>query len=176
MPTPPPRKRTWSTTEDAQLTALHAAGTSLHAAAREMGWSKGSVSQHAAKLGLSWDRSRTAKAAEAVVVDNKARRARIVARMYGRMEHLQDRLEAATFRTVLKGDGGADRVRQLDFVPTPDERNIADTLSRYTAAATKLEAVDAGDGSDAVRSLLGGLARRLGLTDDDDPPAAALVH
>lgn len=163
--------RGWTTEDDRKMRELHAAGASMHAIATELNRSKNTISLKSKAAGLVWDRAKTAAATQAVVVDNKARRARIVARMYGRMEHIQDRLEAATFKTTLKAMGGADEQMSLDFVPTSDERNLADTLSRYTASATKLEQIDAGDGSDTVRSLLGSLARTLGLAPEHDTAA-----
>ncbi len=157
--------RPWTAADDTILRALHEAGRSLHSIAAEMQRSKHTISTKAKALGLTWDRSSTAAATNAVVVDNKARRVAIVARMYTRMEKLQDRLEAPEFRTVLKGTYGIDERVTLDFVPTADERNIADTLSRYVASATKLEQVDAADKPSAVRDLLTGIADRLGLAD-----------
>lgn len=165
MPAPP----AWTDTDTTELKRLHAAGNTLHGIARQMGRSKATISKYAGQLGLSWSRERTAKAAEAVHLDNKLRREKIVARMYTRIEHLQDRLEAVgpgtPFKTLVSAGKDGDTVEELDFVPTTDERNIADTLSRYVASATKLEAVDAGNKPAAVRDLLTGLAESLGITD-----------
>jgi hypothetical protein len=163
MPAPP-----WTAEDEATLRRLHGEGKALHSIAREMGRSKATISKYAEQYGLSWSRERTSAAAQAVVIDNKARRVRAVARMYDRIEHLQDRLDTAAaqgWKTVLKGENGVDQARVLDFVPTPDERNIADTLSRYVASLTKLEDRDAGDKPNAVRDLLTGLANSLGITD-----------
>lgn len=162
----------WTADEDVTLRALHGAGKSLNAIATEMGRAKATISDHAAALGLDFDRTRTAKAAEAVHVDNKARRVVIVARMYTRIEKLQDRLDAAErdgegFKTILKGSFGVEETKTLNFVPTVDERNIADTLSRYVASATKLEAVDATGGVDRERSLLSELGAALGVHGPD---------
>lgn len=155
----------WTADDDERLTALHGEGRSLHSIAAEMKRSKHTISTKAKKLGLSWDRGPTAKAAQAVVVDNRARRATITSRMLGRVEHLQDRLEAPSFKTTLKGEGGRDDRVDLDFVPTPDERNIGDTISRYVVSVAKFEAIDAAAQSSGVRDLLTGLAGKLGITD-----------
>lgn len=66
----------WTDEESTRLTELHAAGKSLHFIANEMGRSKNTISKWASTLGLSWDRTETAKAAEAVHIDNKAKRAK----------------------------------------------------------------------------------------------------
>lgn len=66
----------WTDEESARLTELHGAGESLHFIAGEMQRSKDTVSRWAEKLGLSFSREKTAKAAEAVHIDNKAKRAK----------------------------------------------------------------------------------------------------
>lgn len=66
----------WTDEESTRLTELHAAGKSLHFIANELGRSKRTISVWAEKLGLSFDRAETAKAAEAVHIDNKAKRAK----------------------------------------------------------------------------------------------------
>ena len=160
----------WTQDEDRRLTELHAGGKALHSIAKEMQRSKEAVGRHAGQLGLSWDRTRTARAAEAGRVDNKARRVTIVARMYTRIEKLQDRLEkvdadGGTFRTLVSAGKDGDKTEDLNFVPTVDERNIADTLSRYVASAAKLEAIDSGDKPAQARDLLTTLGAGLGLND-----------
>lgn len=113
--------------------------------ARRSGVHARRVSELAAEHGHSFEagRARMAKATEAIRIDNAARRASIVERQYKRIEAILARLEAATFKTILKGESGVDETHQLDFVPTTDERNLADAMSRLAVSATKLEAVDA---------------------------------
>lgn len=159
----------WADAENEQLRALHAAGKSLNAIATEMGRAKGTISKYAAQLGLDFDRSRTAKAAEAVRVDNKARRTSIVARVYDEAEALLTELEDGRagkgWRTILKGEFGVEEARTLDFIPPVDRRSHSDALNRTLMTATKLEAVDAAQQSSGVRDLLTGLGERLGLSD-----------
>lgn len=169
LPKNPPGRR-WTAAEDRDLVKLHARGLSLHAIAREMGRPKSVVSTHAKELSLEWDREGTAAATKAVQVDNRARRTVIISRMYDRIDHLQDRLDAPTFRTVLRGVDG-DAPTDVDFVPTVDERNVADTISRYAVTASRLEAVDSGVTAEGVRNLLSGISRQIGLHDDTDQTA-----
>jgi hypothetical protein len=91
------------------------------------------------------------------------RRARVIDRGYSRIEALQDRLEAATFRTMQKERGGGEREVTLEFVPTIDERNLANTIASYVGTVTNLEKLDAGDVSSDVKSMLADLGRALGL-------------
>lgn len=156
----------WTPDEDQTLTRLHGEGRSLHSIAADMGRSKSTVNKHAGRLGLSWDRTRTAQAAEAVHADNKARRVAIVARLYTQVEKELDRLEQAGsgWRTVLKGSFGVEEVRTIDFAPPLDRRNVADTISRHLQAAARLEAVDASNGVERERALLTELGHALGVT------------
>lgn len=66
----------WTDEESTRLTELHAAGESLTFIAKEMQRSTETIHRHAERLKLSFDRTRTAKAAEAVHIDNKAKRAK----------------------------------------------------------------------------------------------------
>ena len=165
MPKPPQQGRAWAASEDTRLRELHATGRSLHSIAKEMQRGKETVSRHAAALGLTWDRTRTAKAAEAVAVDNKARRVTIVARLYGVLETELGLLENTTaWSTVIKDGGGAERTQVLSFVPAIDRRAMADSISRHVASATKLEAIDATNGVERERSLLTALGEAMGVT------------
>lgn len=163
------RGRAWTAAEDRELTKLHAAGLSLHAIAKQMGRPKSVVSKYAAALRLDWDRTGTAAATVAVQVDNRARRALAVSRMYDRIEHLQDRLEAAPFMTMKRTLEG-DSPTELDFVPTVDERNVADTISRYAQTANRFESIDS-TAAEGVKSLIVGIAQQLGLDGQAADPA-----
>lgn len=165
---PTPNGWAWTGAETRKLKDLHAQGLSLHAIAKEMGRTKSTISRHGKMLGLDWDRSATAAATKAVQIDGRARRAAIVARMYDRIEHLQDRLEAPTFQTVMRGIEG-DQPQDLSFVPAADEQRLADTVARYATAATRIEAADA-TGADTTRGLLMAMAARIGI---DDTAAAS---
>lgn len=154
----------WTTADDTTLRGLHESGRSLHSIAAEMHRSKATISEKAAKLGLSWDRTRTANAAHAVAVDNKARRAAIEARIYAQVEAELTSVESAGaggWRTILKGAYGAEETKTLDFVPPRDRREAADTVSRYMATATKIAVLDSGDqDTSAVASWLAAMLGR----------------
>lgn len=143
-------------------------GVSRNDIHRQTGVAAASISGIVKRAGLSFDRSRVAAATEARKVDLKERRTRIIEREYARIEHLQDRREAAEFKTVFKGEYGSEYVKTLDFVPTVDERNIADTISRMVTSVAKLEAVDSDQGVDSAKSLLGQIARGFGLAAESD--------
>lgn len=165
MPAPNP----WTAADDQRLTVLHGEGRSLHSIAAEMTRSKHTISRKAAALGLTWDRTATAKAAEAVVVDNRKRRGAIVTRLYAQAEAELAGLEQASqgWRTILKGEYGLESGVTLTFAPSRDRRDVADILSRHLTAAAKLEAIDASAGVDTERSLLAQLGQALGVTGPD---------
>lgn len=133
----------WTPAEDTILRALHEAGRSLHAIAKEMGRSKDTISKKAAALGLTWDRTRTAAAAQAVVVDNKARRVALTATLYTRAEEF---LQQITEPHLVFNFGGKENdynSRLLDRPPTGDIRNLMQSASIALQRARDLENVDA---------------------------------
>ncbi len=95
----------WSDEDSRRLTELHAEGKSLHFIAGEIGRSKQTVSRYAKSLGLEWDRATTAKAAEAVHVDNKARRVALEERLLVEAQKIMDQLWEPT---VVFAFGGKD--------------------------------------------------------------------
>lgn len=146
----------------AQVIAWIKEGLPRNEVARRAGLGRGTISGIAKAEGLTFERSVAVKAAlEARTVDLATRRQRIIDRAYTRVEHLQDRLEADQFDTVMREPMGAESARRLNFVPTVDERNVADTINRYVVATTRLAEVDADRGDEGARSMIGALAAGL---------------
>lgn len=162
----------WTPEQLAAIRDGNAAGKSLHSIAADLGVTKRNLSNQAARMGLTWDRSRTQSATAARVADAKARRAALVLRSLARAEHLYDRLEAPEFTTLTRGTGGAEHTETLKFVPARDERELAVTIRTHLDASMRLEGHDAGTGAQAVIGLLQQTAAALGITDapDDDAP------
>lgn len=163
--------RRWTDTEVDKLKALHADGASLHAIARELDRSKGVVSRKASELGLRFDRDRTAAAAKSRVLDAKARRAAAVLAELEILEHEQARVLEVhrgdrTWHTVMRGEAGAETVRELDFVPARDAREA--TNARAGSATIIDRLTDDTTGAEQVRGLLGGLADALGIRPPGD--------
>lgn len=157
-----PAARPLTDDDRAQVRALHKAGKNRNQIAQEIGRSGATVTKLARELGITFDRSKTATATHARQVDNRARRADLVARLYGRAEQILDRLDAERYTFTATTINGIESTG-LDHVPAPDEKALASALSTHLTAAAKLEQVDAGKGSDSVRSMLGGLAVALGV-------------
>ncbi|MER5769565.1 helix-turn-helix domain-containing protein [Streptomyces sp. NPDC001985] len=142
---------------------LHAEGLGRNEIARQIGRAQRTVSVIAAELGLDFDRTMTAVATQARVIDGKARRAALVQRSYARAEKLYDRLEADEsdgYQYTAVTSKGIE-TRCLDHVPGIEERAIAQAAGQYLTHAAKLEAIDADSGSGEVGSLLTSLFDRL---------------
>ncbi|MGW0039837.1 hypothetical protein [Gordonia sp. NPDC003376] len=96
------------------------------------------MSHRAKLLGLQWDRSRTAKAAEAVHVDNKARRANLEEQLLIKAAALLDETEQGE---LVHGFGGADFVfnsRQLDNMTPKSKKDLIQAAASALVAANKL--------------------------------------
>lgn len=143
-----------------ELRRLHAEGKRRNEIATLMRRSPRTISVYAEQLGLSFDRTATAMATQAKVIDAKARKAEIILRTYARIEKLHDRLDAT------EGDGykfttttvHGIETEALDHVPAQEEKHMAGALTQYLGQVLKLEALDGDPGLDAARSMLGALA------------------
>lgn len=132
----------WTDAESDRLRGLHAAGGTVCSIATEMGRSKNTISRHGEMLGLTWDRRRTAKAAEAVHVDNKARRARIEERLLAKAEMLLDETEQGE---LVFGFGGADYVynsRHLDNMTARSKKDLIQAAASALVAANRLHEIN----------------------------------
>lgn len=152
------------TEEDRErLRQLHAQGLGRNAIARELKRSPRTISVLAEQLGLSFDRTMTAVATQARVIDAKARRAALIDRAYTRAERIFDRLEADVvdgYKFTSTTVNGIE-TKQLDHVPAPEERSLATAAGHYLTQAAKLEALDTTNGVDDAKSMLGALAAGL---------------
>lgn len=166
-----PRGRPVTDAQRTRVRVLHAQGLGRNEIASQMDLSPAAVTGIAQGLGLSFDRSQTATAVAARVRTLKDRRAGIVERLYTRAEANLTRLEGDSFKTLVRGEGGAEYVDELDFVPPEHERALVGTISTALTAASKLLLEDADQGSEDAKSLLSDLGRALGITSDDSSGA-----
>jgi transcriptional regulator with XRE-family HTH domain len=148
----------------AEVERLARTGLSQAAVARESGVSRASVARICSAAGITFDRTITAAATAAKQADNRARRAALVQRLYGRTEAVMDRLEAEAYEyTVVVAGQGVQSVTD-EYPPAQDERALSSAVGGYLTAAAKLEAVDAEGQATGVRSMLGDLAAALLVT------------
>ena len=132
----------------------------------------GTVSRVVAAAGLSFERApEIAAATEAKRVDNAAKRAEAIGRLYAASGRLFDRLEAEEFTTVgYSREGNAIRTHlNQDEAPPADVRHLSATAVNMLQAAARLEDVDkAGAGAAEGRSIVAGLFAAL---QDAEPEA-----
>lgn len=151
--------------ERAAVRRLAAEGKGRNEIARELERSPRTISLIAEKLDppVTFDRTMTAVATQARVMDAKARRAALVLRAYTRAEKIYDRLEAdeTTGYKFTSTTVNGIETRTLDHVPGPEERSLATAAGQYLAQAAKLEALDTNNGVDDAKSMLGQLAAGL---------------
>lgn len=144
----------WTDEESDRLRELHADGRSLHSIAEEMGRSKRTISVWAGKLGLSFDRSATAKAAQAKHIDNKARRATLEERLLEKAEAMLDQLDEPA---LVYSFGGADNRYAEHILDRPDpvaQKHIMQALSTALNTANKLHELNTGHDAEGVVSVL----------------------
>lgn len=143
-----------------KLKELHAAGKGRNQIARELKRSPRTISVLAEELGLTFDRTMTAVATQARVIDSKARRAAIIAGLYDVAEDDLTYLKDDTFELVEVSMGAPVRY-ETNRLPAQDRKALITGISTATTAAARLEALDTNNGVDDAKSMLGQLAAGL---------------
>jgi transposase-like protein len=160
--------RPWTDTDQARLLELHAAGQSLHSIAKQLGRSKETISRKATAAGLTWDRTRTAAAAQAVTIDNKARRAALESKLLAKADDLINAIDSPFLAFSFGGKDNTYNEHHLDRPPTSDIRNLMQSAGIAIDRSLKLADHDSGAAGAAVIGLLQQTAAALGLRDDQD--------
>ncbi|MDC2953376.1 hypothetical protein PO587_02780 [Streptomyces gilvifuscus] len=167
--------RTFSREDEDTLRQLHADGVSRNEIARQMEWSVGTITNHAQRLGLSFDREAVRAATDARQVDLKDRRQRLQKQLLDLAERAIERTGSEYLVT------GFDHLGQFvsRMVPQPPARETKDLTAAAMSALARFDAKareDAGDpGKEQARGFLQGLsdamataARELGGDDADE--------
>lgn len=135
----------WTDDEDQTLRDLAQAGRPISAMVKALtGRHPSSVKRRLDRLGIHGDRTQTAAATQAKVIDAKARRAAAALAELEILEHAQADV-LATMRdrqpwtTVLKAEGGAEYETTTTKIPTRDQREAAAARSQAAGILTKLE-------------------------------------
>ncbi|WP_261565316.1 helix-turn-helix domain-containing protein [Frankia gtarii] len=141
---------------------LHAGGASRNAIAREIGRSPATVTKIAKGLGLKFDRSATREATAAKVVDAAARRTELVGEMLVEASRLVRRL-SEPFDSVFASKDGESVVTPLAQVTPAAARDLASAVASLSASIARLSTIPVSDSTSEARSMLGDLARALGV-------------
>lgn len=158
----PPRP--WTDTDDATLTALHAAGKTLTAAATAMGRNKRNIHDHAKRLGLTWDRTKTAAATQARVLDAKARRAALQLALLEDAERLRQQLFAPCTAYNFGGRDNTYNEHPLEQPAFADQLRIMQAAGAAIDRSVRLAEVDSSEASEGTRSMLAALGTALGIS------------
>lgn len=146
---------------------LHAQGLGRNAIAREMGRGRRSVSDLAAEMGLTFDRTATAVATEARKIDAAARRAALIERYYEQAHKQLDRLDRDE-HTIKEVSLGKVVTYSTPDLPASDVRALLQASIAASTQAAKLEALDGDPGTEVARSMLAGLAEGIRKLADAD--------
>ncbi|MFE0451610.1 hypothetical protein ACFW2D_10015 [Streptomyces sp. NPDC058914] len=167
--------RTFSAEDEERLRQLHADGVSRNEIARQLEWSVATISNHANRLGLAFDREATRAATDARQVDLRERRARIQEQLLDLAERT---IERAQTRYLVHGFShtGESVAEWLQQPPARETKDFTLAASSALTSALKLAQVDAGDtGREEAQGLLRTLgeamtaaARELGGDDADE--------
>ncbi|MFC9847782.1 helix-turn-helix domain-containing protein [Streptomyces sp. NPDC060223] len=161
------------TDEDRQaVRRLAGEGLGRNAIARELKRSPRTISTIAEALDppVTFDRTMTAVATQARVIDGKARRAAIIAGLYDVVEDDLLYLKDDTYDLVEVSMGAPVRY-EANRLPAQDRKALITGVSTATTAAARLEALDGDPETDTARSILGSLAdgiRKLADAQGDD--------
>lgn len=155
-----PSPRPITNEDSAAVRELHSQGHGRNEIARRINRSPRTVSELAAEMNLSFDRTMTAVATEARVIDARARRVALMER-YNEHAHKQlDRLDREEHHITEVSIGKVVKYTALDL-PSGDVRNLMQASIAAANAAAKLEALDSDNGAGAAKSMLGQLAAGL---------------
>ncbi|MBT2449469.1 helix-turn-helix domain-containing protein [Streptomyces sp. ISL-43] len=146
--------------EHDELRRLHAEGHSRNEIARRMDRSGRTISHLAVELGLTFDRTKTAIATQARVIDGRTRRIALTERLYAQSEKILARLERDEHHIVEVSIGKVVRYTAADL-PSADVRNLLNASALAMNQAVKLESIDSNGGIDDAKSMLGQLAAGL---------------
>lgn len=167
--------RNFSAEDEEQLRQHHADGLTRNEIARQMEWSVGTITNHATRLGLSFDRSATRAATDARQVDLKDRRQRIQAEL---LDLAQEQMTRARSRyQIVAFTPTGDMVSELLRCPPARETKDLTTSAMSALARFDQKAKDEpGHDIEKSKAALGVLGQALtdlyGSADDYREPGA----
>ena len=148
-----------NTTRTAILADIHAGTKGRNQIARDHGVSVGTVTNIATKAGIgqtAFDRSASEKATQAVLADNRSRRAEIAAQLLDDVTRFRQRAWSP-YTYYERGSDGPELVT-LDLPPLKEAKEAYVAIGISLQRHAELEKLDAGRGDENARSMLGDLA------------------
>jgi hypothetical protein len=143
-----------------KIRVLHGKGWSASRIAKELERPVMTVTRTAAKMGMFFDHAQTAAATAASAIDQRARRARLAARLLADSEELLDDLKRPYLDHTFAANG---EYTQHAAMPTPqDKAHLTRAAVNLMGEHRRMADFDAEDGAAAAKSLLGQLGEALG--------------
>ena len=130
----------------------------MHSIAKEMDRAKDTIRRWSKKLGLSYDRSKTARASTAKHVDNKARRANLEECLLVKVSQLLAETDGGELVFSFGGSDNVYREHQLDRMTPRSKKDLIQAAGSALAAANRLHELNS-EGRDlpAVDAWLSGM-------------------
>ncbi|MBQ0969210.1 hypothetical protein KBY91_15380 [Streptomyces sp. RK23] len=152
--------RTFTQEDEEQLRQLHADGLPRNEIARQMGWAVGTITNHAQRLGLAFDREATRAATDARQADLTALRQR---ELEGALELAQEARERALSRYELTGFDHLGNIvtRTVRRPPAREFKDFTTAHSSAMATAIKLEQIGKESDTEKAKAALGALGTAL---------------
>ncbi|MEV5429099.1 DUF3240 family protein [Streptomyces sp. NPDC052701] len=124
--------RTFTAEDEERLRQLHADGLSRNEIHRQTGWALGTISNHARRLGLAFDREAVRAATDARQIDLKAQRQELQQEL---LELAREQMARARSRYLLTGmtQTGEIAAQWLDLPPAKESKDL--TTSAMSALA-----------------------------------------
>ncbi|MFE6103196.1 helix-turn-helix domain-containing protein [Streptomyces laurentii] len=145
--------------ERAEIRRLHAEGHGRNEIARRLGRGQRTISVQVDAMGLSFDRTATAVATEARVIDGRARRARILEGLYEVAEAELGYLRRSSPYPLVEVSAGQAVRFEAERLPAQDRRALITGISTAMTAASRLEAMEGDPGIADAASLLTSLGK-----------------
>lgn len=154
---------TWTGAQTRRLKALHGQGLSCNKIAHELGVVPSVISRQAKRLGLSFDRTRTAAANEARRVDAAARRLQLELSLLEDADHIRRRIRSPMLYFEWGGkdhDYAEKRVSE----PTPaDQLKLMQAVGVAVDRSIKIAEHETGSGVERAKSMLTAVAEAFGV-------------
>ncbi|WP_333811109.1 helix-turn-helix domain-containing protein [Timonella senegalensis] len=163
-----PANKRWTHVHDLQLATLHSENLGVRAIAERMGFGRTTVSKHAQRIGLSFDRRQTKAATAAVQADAKAKRAALELALLDDAQKLRAQIwEPHTYID----HGGKDFIQVTWTQNEPTSSDKLKLMQAATAAldkSIKIAQLDSDNGAAGAISMLEGLAKQMGVHGTQD--------
>lgn len=144
---------------DAELEAIrlhHAAGLSLSGTAKLIGRAVSSTRLASVRLGLSWERSKTAAATAAAQTDMAAQRAQLAADLLQDAKRLREQMWQPAVVFAFGGRDGDYSEHRVTEPPAADKRTLMQASQAALTAHLRLVDHDSDGGVAEARSVLDG--------------------